>query len=75
MGLHLQHTGVGVGVALAFVTLPFVVRAVQPVLLEIDRETEEAGRSIARSANNVTIFTTVLLPVVDYRSLLTGAGP
>jgi sulfate transport system permease protein len=42
VGLHLQHTGWGVGVALAFVTLPFVVRAVQPVLLEVDRETEEA---------------------------------
>jgi sulfate transport system permease protein len=46
VGLHLQHTGWGVGVALAFVTLPFVVRAVQPVLLEIDHETEEAAASL-----------------------------
>ena len=50
VGLHLQHTGWGVGVALAFVTLPFVVRAVQPVLLEVDRETEEAAASLG--ANN-----------------------
>ena len=71
VGLHLQHTGWGVGVALAFVTLPFVVRAVQPVLLEIDRETEEAAASLG--ANNVTIFTTVVLPSLT-PVLLTGAG-
>jgi sulfate transport system permease protein len=71
VGLHVQHTGVGVGVALAFVTLPFVVRAVQPVLLEIDRETEEAAASLG--ANNATIFTTVVLPSLT-PVLLTGAG-
>ena len=49
VGLHLQHTAWGVAVALAFVTLPFVVRAVQPVLLEIDRETEEAAASLGAS--------------------------
>jgi sulfate transport system permease protein len=71
VGLHLQHTGWGVGVALAFVTLPFVVRAVQPVLLEVDRETEEAAASLG--ANNATIFTTVVLPALT-PVLLTGAG-
>jgi sulfate transport system permease protein len=71
VGLHLQHTGWGVGVALAFVTLPFVVRAVQPVLLEADRETEEAAASLG--ANNVTIFRTVVLPALT-PVLLTGAG-
>jgi sulfate/thiosulfate transport system permease protein len=71
VGLHLQHTGWGVGVALAFVTLPFVVRAVQPVLLEIDRETEEAAASLG--ANNLTIFTTVVMPSLT-PVLLTGAG-
>ncbi|MFZ0713146.1 sulfate ABC transporter permease subunit CysT [Mycobacterium sp.] len=71
VGLHLQHTGWGVGVALAFVTLPFVVRAVQPVLLEVDRETEEAAASLG--ANNATIFTTVILPALT-PVLLTGAG-
>lgn len=71
VGLHLQHTGWGVGVALAFVTLPFVVRAVQPVLLEVDRETEEAAASLG--ANSATIFTTVILPSLT-PVLLTGAG-
>jgi sulfate transport system permease protein len=71
VGLHLQHTGWGVGVALAFVTLPFVVRAVQPVLLEIDRETEEAAASLG--AKNTTIFTAVVLPSLT-PALLTGAG-
>ena len=60
VGLHLQHTAWGVAVALAFVTLPFVVRAVQPVLLEIDRETEEAAASLG--ANGSKIFTSVVLP-------------
>jgi sulfate/thiosulfate transport system permease protein len=71
VGLHLQHTGVGVGMALAFVTLPFVVRAVQPVLREIDREAEEAAASLG--ANNPTIFTSVLLPSLT-PALLSGAG-
>jgi sulfate/thiosulfate transport system permease protein len=71
VNLHLQHTGWGVGVALAFVTLPFVVRAVQPVLLEVDREAEEAAASLG--AGNRTIFTTVILPSLT-PVLLTGAG-
>jgi len=71
VGLHLQHTAWGVAVALAFVTLPFVVRAVQPVLLEIDRETEEAAASLGASGTKV--FTSVVLPSL-LPSLLTGAG-
>jgi sulfate transport system permease protein len=71
VGLHLQHTGWGVGVALAFVTLPFVVRAVEPVLHEIDREAEEAAASLG--ANNPTIFFSVLLPPL-IPALLSGAG-
>jgi sulfate/thiosulfate transport system permease protein len=69
--LHLQHTGWGVGMALAFVTLPFVVRAVQPVLLEIDREAEEAAASLG--ANAPTIFTSIVLPSLA-PALLSGAG-
>ncbi|MGH3640414.1 MAG: sulfate ABC transporter permease subunit CysT [Mycobacterium sp.] len=71
VGLHLQHTKWGVGVALLFVTLPFVVRSVQPVLLELDREVEEAAASLG--ANNLTIFTRVVLPAL-LPSLLSGAG-
>jgi sulfate transport system permease protein len=69
--IHIQHTAWGVGVALLFVTLPFVVRSVQPVLLELDREVEEAAASLG--ANNVTIFTKVILPAL-LPALLSGAG-
>ena len=62
VGIHIQHTKWGVGVALLFVTLPFVVRSVQPVLLELDREVEEAAASLG--ANNRTIFTLVILPAL-----------
>jgi sulfate/thiosulfate transport system permease protein len=69
--LHLQHTQWGIGVALLFVTLPFVVRSVQPVLLELDREVEEAAASLG--ANNLTILTRVVLPAL-LPALLSGAG-
>lgn len=71
VNLHLQHTRWGVGVALLFVTLPFVVRSVQPVLLELDREVEEAAASLG--ATNPVIFTRVILPAL-LPALLSGAG-
>ena len=71
VGIHLQHTAYGVGVALLFVTLPFVVRAVQPVLMEVDLESEQAAASLG--ANNSTIFRTVILPALT-PALLTGGG-
>lgn len=69
--LHLQHTKWGVGIALLFVTLPFVVRSVQPVLLELDREVEEAAASLG--ADNRTILTRIILPAL-LPSLLSGTG-
>ncbi len=71
VNLHLQHTRWGIGVALLFVTLPFVVRSVQPVLLELDHEVEEAAASLG--ASNPVIFTRVVLPAL-LPSLLSGAG-
>ena len=71
VNLHLQHTRWGVGVALLFVTLPFVVRSVQPVLLELDREVEEAAASLG--ATNAVIFGRVVLPSL-VPALLSGAG-
>ncbi|HEX2468677.1 MAG TPA: sulfate ABC transporter permease subunit CysT [Solirubrobacterales bacterium] len=55
-----SFTRVGVVMALLFVTLPFVIRAVQPVLLELDREMEEAAASLG--AGPLTIFRRVILP-------------
>jgi sulfate transport system permease protein len=60
VGLTLAYTRAGVVVALLFVTLPFVVRTVQPVLLEFDREMEEAAASLG--AGRLTIFRRVVLP-------------
>jgi len=60
IGVELAYTRAGVVVALLFVTLPFVVRAVQPVLLELDRDMEEAAASLG--ASDVTIFRRIVLP-------------
>ena len=62
VGIHLAYARSGVLVALLFVTLPFVVRTVQPVLLELDREMEEAAASLG--ASPFTIFRRVILPTI-----------
>ena len=50
IGINVALTQASVLLALLFVTLPFVVRAVQPVLIELDREMEEAAASLGRAA-------------------------
>jgi sulfate transport system permease protein len=62
VGIHLVYTWIGVVVALLFVTLPFVVRSVQAVLLELDPEVEEAAASLG--ASNLTTFRRVVLPAL-----------
>lgn len=62
VGVHLNATRWGLVVALAFVTLPFVVRSVQPVLIELDREVEQAAASLG--ASNATTFRRVVLPAL-----------
>jgi sulfate transport system permease protein len=59
-GVVLAQTRWSIFVALLFVTLPFVVRAVQPVLEELDRDVEEAGASLG--ASRFTIFRRLILP-------------
>ncbi|WP_030529084.1 sulfate ABC transporter permease subunit CysT [Phycicoccus jejuensis] len=71
IGVHLNATRWGLGVALAFVTLPFVVRSVQPVLIELDREVEEAAASLG--ASNTTIFRRVVLPSLA-PAVISGTG-
>ena len=71
IGLHLNATRPALVIALAFVTLPFVVRSVQPVLIELDREAEQAAASLG--AGNWTIFRKVILPSLG-PALLGGAG-
>jgi sulfate transport system permease protein len=62
VGIHLAYTRAAVIVALLFVTLPFVVRSVQPVLIELDREVEEAAASLG--AANATTFRKIILPAL-----------
>lgn len=59
-GIVLAQTRWSIFVALLFVTLPFVVRAVQPVLEELERDVEEAGASLGASRS--TIFRRLILP-------------
>ncbi|HEY8628718.1 MAG TPA: sulfate ABC transporter permease subunit CysT [Gaiellaceae bacterium] len=56
----LAFTRAGIFVALLFVTLPFVVRTVQPVLLELDREMEEAAASLG--AGKVAVLRRIVFP-------------
>ena len=71
VGINVAFTRVGVVMALLFVTLPFVVRAVQPVLLELDREMEEAAASLG--AGPLTTFRRVILPNLT-PAILAGAA-
>jgi sulfate transport system permease protein len=70
-GVHLAYTRVAVVLALLFVTLPFTVRSVQPVLIEIDREVEEAAASLG--ASNLTTFRRIVLPALR-PAILSGAA-
>jgi sulfate transport system permease protein len=71
VGVDIAYTRLAVAVALAFVTLPFVVRTVQPVLLELDREMEEAAASLG--ASRFTTFRRVILPNL-YPAIAAGAA-
>jgi sulfate/thiosulfate transport system permease protein len=64
-------TRVAVYLALLFVTLPFVVRAVQPVLMELDQELEDAAKSLG--ASELTTFRRVILPAI-FPGILSGVA-
>jgi sulfate transport system permease protein len=68
-GLKVAFTPLGVVVALTFIGLPFVVRTVQPVLEEAERELEEAAASLG--ASPLQTFVRVILPSI-VPALLTG---
>jgi sulfate transport system permease protein len=61
-GLAVAFTPVGVVAALCFVTLPFVVRTVQPVLAELDTSEEDAARVLG--ARDAVVFWSVVLPAL-----------
>jgi len=69
LGLKIAYTPLGIVVALIFIGLPFVVRTVQPVMEEIDRQVEEAAATLG--ANRFQTVTRVLLPSLT-PAILTG---
>jgi sulfate/thiosulfate transport system permease protein len=71
VGIHAIATTWAILLALAFVTLPFVVRSVQPVVHELDREMEEAAASLG--ASSATTFRRVVLPNL-MPAILSGAA-
>jgi sulfate transport system permease protein len=60
LGVDLSNTRYAVFLAMAFVTLPFVVRTVQPVLEELEGDVEEASASLG--ASRLTTFRRIILP-------------
>ena len=70
-GIKIAHTRIGIVVALIFIGIPFVVRAVQPVLEKLDPSYEEAAGALG--ANRGTIFRKVILPEI-IPPALTGFG-
>jgi sulfate/thiosulfate transport system permease protein len=70
VGINIAFTRAAIVLALCFVTLPFVIRTVQPVLLELDVEMEEAARSLG--AGQFTVFRRIVLPNI-LPGILSGA--
>ena len=69
LGLKVAFTPLGIVVALTFISLPFVVRTLQPVIEDIEPEIEEAAASLG--ASRLHTFTRVLFPAI-FPALLTG---
>ena len=68
-GIHVINTTTGITVALIFIGFPFVVRTLQPVLADLEKEAEEASQSLG--ANRWQTFARVIFPAV-FPSLVTG---
>jgi sulfate transport system permease protein len=70
-GVEVIYAKPGIVLALLFVTLPFVVRSVQPVLMGLDKDMEEAAATLG--ANRWVVFRKVILPSI-FPAVLTGAA-
>ncbi|MCU0567483.1 MAG: sulfate ABC transporter permease subunit CysT [Oculatellaceae cyanobacterium Prado106] len=68
-GIRIAFTRLGVGIAMTFISLPFVVRTLQPVLQEMEQELEEAAWSLGASRQQ-TFWRVILPPLMP--ALLTG---
>jgi sulfate/thiosulfate transport system permease protein len=71
LGIDIAFSRAAIVLALLFVTLPFVIRTVQPVLLELDREVEEAAESLG--ANSLQVFRRIVFPAL-FPAILSGVA-
>jgi sulfate transport system permease protein len=71
LGIKVAYTPLGIIVALMFVGLPFIVRTLQPVLADLDRELERAAETLG--ASRLQTFRWVVLPTI-WPALLTGCA-
>ena len=68
-GIHVAYTSLGIIVALTFIGIPFIVRTLQPVLENLEREVEEAAATLG--AGRLRTFCSVIVPTL-FPALLTG---
>ncbi|SDM77747.1 sulfate transport system permease protein [Franzmannia pantelleriensis] len=71
LGIQVAYTWVGIALAMAFTSIPFVVRTVQPVLEDLPNEVDEAALTLG--ASDATAFRRVILPHL-WPALVTGTG-
>ena len=71
VGIKTAYSPLGIFIALVFIGLPFVVRQVQPVLMEFDRELEEAAQTLGATPRQR--FLSVMLPAIA-PALISGVG-
>ena len=71
LGIDIAFSRTAIVLALLFVTLPFVIRTVQPVLLELDREVEEAAESLG--ASSLQTFRRIVFPAL-FPAILSGVA-
>ena len=71
IGLSVAYTPLGIAIAMAFTSLPFVVRTVQPVIEDLGYEIEEAGRSLG--ASDLQIIAKVIFPSI-FPAFLAGCS-
>jgi sulfate/thiosulfate transport system permease protein len=69
LGIKVAYTWLGVTLALTLISMPFAVRAVQPALIEVQRELEEAAETLG--ASRFYVFRRIILPTI-LPALLTG---
>nr|WP_298415743.1 sulfate ABC transporter permease subunit CysT [uncultured Halomonas sp.] len=71
LGIEISYTWVGIALAMAFTSIPFVVRTVQPVLEDLPQEIDEAALTLG--ASDTLAFRRVILPHL-WPALVTGTG-